>query len=328
VPKTPTTPRTQYFFAIDLRNVLDLLPRLLGSVIEVARFLGPDRCAISIVEGNSPDGTAEILHALQPHLRDAGIAYSYVPSDINPSDGDRIGKLAELRNLALEPLFGKHKNQEVSEDTTVIFLNDVAACPEDILELVLQRRGLNATMTCAMDWTYVGRDPTFYDVWVARGMNGDSFFNIPEDGSWDYAWNLFWNAPDAQARLAAHRPFQVFSCWNGAVVFSAGPLLDGLRFRAADGEKGECNQGEPQLFCKDLWFRGQGRIAVVPTVNLEYSDEAALKIKKLKGYTSNLVAAQTEQTNKIDWKLTPPETVKCMDGWAHQFWQAWNETLG
>ena len=54
-------------------------------------------------------------------------------------------------------------------------------------------------MTCAMDWVYVGPDPTFYDVWIARGMMGDSFFNVPDDGNWNSAWNLFWNDPKAKA---------------------------------------------------------------------------------------------------------------------------------
>ena len=36
-----TDPSIQYFFAIDLRQCLSLLPRLIGSVVEVIRFLGP-----------------------------------------------------------------------------------------------------------------------------------------------------------------------------------------------------------------------------------------------------------------------------------------------
>ncbi|KAL9944301.1 hypothetical protein ACHAQF_001440 [Verticillium nonalfalfae] len=179
-------------------------------------------------------------------------------------------------------------------------------------------------MTCALDWTYVGRDPTFYDVWVARGINGDSFFNIPPNGSWDYAWNLFWNHPQTKARLDSNVPFQAFACWNGATAFTAAPLLDGLRFRNV--HKGECAQGEPQMFCKDLWHRGFGKIAVVPAVNLEYSDEKAEKLKKLKGFTSDLVRHQTEEDAKIEW-AGPPEKVKCMEGWQNQFWRPWNETL-
>ena len=65
-------------------------------------------------------------------------------------------------------------------------------------------------MTCAMDWTYVRQDPTFYDVWIARDMKGESFFNIPPDGNWNSAWNLFWNNADTQQRYHAHLPFQVF----------------------------------------------------------------------------------------------------------------------
>lgn len=311
-----------YFFALDLRNCLSLLPRLLGSIVEAAKFLGPDRCALSIVEGNSPDGTADVLVALKTFLEDLGLPYFYQSSDINPSKGSRIPKLAQLRNLALDPLL--NSTAQVSDNTTVLFINDVAACAEDLLELALQRRKLGADMTCAMDWTYVGPDPTFYDVWISRGINGDSFFNVPPDGSWDHAWNLFWNDGATKSRLQAKLPFQVFSCWNGATTFTAAPLLRGVRFR--DRHKDECGQGEPQMFCKDLWFAGYGKIAVVPSVNLEYSDKKAKKIKELKGYTSDAVQHQAEEGAAIAWD-GPPEKVKCMQGWQNQFWRPWNESL-
>ncbi|KAH6695172.1 alpha-1,3-mannosyltransferase CMT1 [Plectosphaerella plurivora] len=321
------TPSIAYFFALDLRNCRALLPRLLSSIVQAARFLGPDNCALSIVEGNSPDGTGDILAALGAHLRAIGMAYHFQTSDINPSKGSRIPKLAALRNLALAPLIDANSTIKATPETTVLFINDVAACAEDLLELALQRRRLGADMTCAMDWTYVGPDPTFYDVWVARGINGDSFFEIPQDGSWDRAWHLFWNDPSSKARLAATRPFQVFSCWNGATAFSAGPLLGpkGIRFR--DIREGECGQGEPQIFCKDLWYKGHGKIAVVPSINLEYSNDAGKKVKALKGFTSDLVRLQDPAGDAIDW-VGPPENVKCMQGWQNQFWRPWNETLG
>ncbi|KAL2022205.1 hypothetical protein VTK56DRAFT_5815 [Thermocarpiscus australiensis] len=316
----------QYFFALDLRQCLPLLPRLLGSVVEAIRFLGPERCALSIVEGNSDDGTREVLAALRPELESLGTTYYFKSSEINSKEGDRIKKLARLRNMALQPLADKSEPTKYSATgTTVIFLNDVAICTEDILELLHQRDFLGADMVCAMDWTYVGRDPTFYDVWIARGMNGDSFFEIPPDGSWNSAWNLFWNDPSTKARFLAHKPFQVFSCWNGAAVFTAAPLIDGtVAFRSP--RQGECHQGEPQLFCKDLWFHGYGKIAVVPTVNLEYSDEAGKKIKDEKGYTSRWVSAPDYQDEKIEWQLEPPETVKCMAVYENQFFEAWNKT--
>ncbi|CAK7212869.1 hypothetical protein SBRCBS47491_001610 [Sporothrix bragantina] len=316
----------KYFFAIDLRDTVKLLPRLLGSVVESIRFLGPTNCALSIIEGNSNDGTYDVLNALRPTLDALTTTYYLRSSDIDPKQGDRIAKLAELRNMALQPLVDNALNQYTA-DTTVIFMNDVAACTEDILELVYQRVQLGADMTCGLDWVYVGRDPTFYDVWVARGMNGDSFFEIPRDGNWNSAWNLFWNNEPARDSMNAHRPFQVFSCWNGAAVFTAKPIVDKtIQFRGP--REGECKQGEPQLFCKDLWFHGYGKIAVVPSVNLEYSDDRAQQIKDLKGYTSRWTAAGDAATDdKIEWQSSPPDIVKCIPSYEDQSFRPWNETL-
>jgi len=319
----------QYFFALDLHQCAPLLPRLLGSVVETIRFLGPERCVLSIVEGRSDDGTYEILTSLRAELEPIGITYFLTTNEGDPTgDGrDRIKVLAELRNEALLPL---SKQPELySQSTTVIFLNDVAICMDDILELIHQRLSQAADMTCAMDWTYVGANPTFYDVWIARGMNGDTFFNIPEDGSWDYAWNIFWNNPAAEKRMQAGRAFQVFSCWNGATAFTAKPIIEQqVAFRSHNDL--ECFQGEPKLFCKDMWKAGYGKIAVVPSINLEYSDEAGRQIKEAKGYVSHWVQRESSSdlSLQIDWEASPPPIVKCMSSYGNQSWPPWDEGLG
>ncbi|KAI8933748.1 hypothetical protein NX059_009462 [Plenodomus lindquistii] len=315
----------RYFFALDLHQCVHLLPRLIGSIVETIKFLGPENCILSVVEGRSDDGTFEVLEELRSSLQVLGATYYFQTSDINPTapGTDRIEALASLRNLALGDLFTHPKHYD--PDTTVIFLNDIAICMEDILELLHQRRLQDADQTCAMDWTYVGDNPTFYDVWIARGMTGDTFFRIPEDGSWDFAWNLFWNDDKARARLSASKPFQVFACWNGVTAFTAKPLLDGsIRFRAR--REGECFQGEPKLFAKDLWANGYGKIAVVPSVNVEYSDEAAKKIKANKGYVSKHVTNEEDDV-KIEWETKPPEKVKCMPDYNHQSFVDWDEGL-
>ncbi|KAF3074269.1 Alpha-1,3-mannosyltransferase CMT1 [Trichoderma lentiforme] len=324
--KLPSDPAIKYFFALNLRQNLPLLPQLIGSIVEAIRFLGPTQCVLSIVEGNSPDGTADVLTALRPALESLRVTYYFESSAIDPSKDNRVARLAQLRNKALAPLLDLHG--KATSDTTVIFLNDVSACSEDILELVHQRNVLGADMTCAMDWTYVGEHPTFYDVWIARTIHGDSFFEIPPDGNWNSAWNLFWNADETQVRFYTQRPFQVFSCWNGATAFTAQPILEQtVEFRAANGAAGECRQGEPQLFCKDLWFKGYRKIAVIPSVNLEYSVKKAKKIKEAKGFTSDIVSKQEPEGDKIEWRLDPPSMVKCMPAWENQYWQSWNETL-
>ena len=89
--------------------------------------------------------------------------------------------------------------------------------------------------------------------------------------------------------------------------------------------QGECYQGEPRLFAKDMWKNGFGKIAVVPSVNVEYSDEAATRIKALKGYTSSHVKSGGEE--KIEWEAKPPEKVRCKPGDGEQAWVPWDEGL-
>lgn len=211
-------------------------------------------------------------------------------------------------------------------------------------------------MTCAMDWHHPGGKngkPLFYDVWISResltpmadslpkntkvtvaihlgALSGDLFFDIPTDGSWDNAEELFPFDPEARARFTHHRPFQVFACWNGAVTFTAKPILDGqIDFRRI--YEGECFQGEPNTFCKDMWFHGYGRIAVVPSVNLEYTDEKGAWIKEEKGFVYQWAAEEEDEVEgapplRLEWK-GPPDTVKCMPEFQRQDWMPWNESL-
>lgn len=190
--ETTSSDSIKFFFALDLTQCVDLLPRLIGSVVETIRFLGPENCVLSIVEGNSDDGTAEVLEAITAEIEGLGTEYYFQTSNIDPKaktssegeTGGRIVSLAQLRNMALQPMLDDKRRYK--SNATVIFLNDVAICMEDILELVYQRTFLGADMTCAMDWTYLGTHPTFYDVWISRTMSGESFFRIPEDKSWDF----------------------------------------------------------------------------------------------------------------------------------------------
>ncbi|KAI0024718.1 alpha-1,3-mannosyltransferase CMT1 [Xylariomycetidae sp. FL0641] len=364
----PDRVELKYFFALDLTQCVDLLPRLLGSIIQTIRFLGPSSCALSIVEGASQDGTRDVLEALQPELDHLGIRYILTLDENNSREGDRIGILAQLRNMALAPILDPESippdawymddpMPPATQDTTVVFLNDVALCPSDILELLHQRVFQSADMTCAMDWTSSEhRDPSFYDAWVARSIQGDTFFEIYESGDWSHSWDLFWNDRATRERYVKHLPFQVFACWNGGVTFSAGPLLgltgpgyvnDGVltgRDREEDGAEerrpeeirpiafrssvpDECFMGEPTLFCKDLWYYGYNRIAVIPTVNLEYSEEASKLVRQRKGDVSQLVAQENVEDTKINWQDQPPEKVKCMPNWQWQSWIAWNDSL-
>lgn len=319
--------QVRWFFALNLRNCIELLPRLIGSVIEVMRFLGPQHCALSIVEGLSTDGTADVLIAITDELQRMGVRYFFHSSTVDPSADDRITRLAELRNMALHPLL--FNPTSASEDMAVIFLNDVAACPDDILELIYQRRNLGADMVCGMDWNSPDSgDSLFYDVWISRDINGESFFRIGDMGEWDRAQYLFWDSPLSKARFEAKRPFQVFACWNGGAVISARPFIEqNIRFRVSNDRLGECFMGEPQLLCKDMWFQGYGKIAVVPSVNFEYSIKGGNKIKKEKGFVTEIVGNQDPAGDDFSPWLGPPDYVRCMAGFESQSMVLWNESL-
>jgi alpha-1,3-mannosyltransferase len=97
-----------------------------------------------------------------------------------------------------------------------------------------------------------------------------------------------------------------------------------IAFRAR--KDSECLQGEPSLFAKGLWHRGHGKIAVVPSVSVGYSDDATTRIKALKGYTSSHVARESNDI-LIGWDILPPEKVKCMFNYQQQFFVAWDEGL-
>ena len=318
----------KYFFALDLYQCAYVLARLLGSILEAMKFLGPQHCALSIVEGRSKDGTFETLLLLTEQLDQLGVRYFLQSNERNPqrvgggATGDRIEALVILRNQALQPLVDLQLGDDT--ETTVVFVNDVAICMEDMLELIYQRYRQNADMTCAMDWE-VGAATFFYDAWISRGINGDSFFPISPDGNWDNATNLFWNDPKTLKLFNAGRPFQVFSCWNGAVTFTAKPIIQQkIQFRNAPTS--ECLQGEPVSFCKDLWIEGYGRIAVIPSVNLAYSNEKGREIKASKGYVTDFLGTNEDKKDKIEWEEKPPEKVKCIPSWTNQYWVPWNNT--
>jgi len=303
----------KYFFALDLYNCAPILPTLLGSVIESMRFLGPEFCSLSIVEGRSTDGTDRVLQELQAEIEAMGSRYYLGHSDSDPKDGsqDRILALANLRNQALRPLIDNR--QLYAPDAFVIFLNDVVCCPDDILELLHQQVLQGADMSCGMDWNDKDNDVLFYDVWVARAINGDTFFEVPQNSEWTFAANLFWNEPTSKRKWEARETFQVFACWNGGVVFRAQPVMDrAIQFRrSADGE---CVMGEPTLFCKDLWRMGTGKIQVVPTVNFAYTVREGRQAKAVRG--------RVEQGNDVlvDWQLSPPAMVKCARDWFAPTW--------
>lgn len=176
----------------------------------------------------------------------------------------RIEYLAEVRNSAMGPLHELRDEGEFFD--TVLFMNDILPCVDDVLELIYQSRLQNAGLTCAADYMFHDQlnTPVFYDNWVARDMNGTALENAPFEG-------VFHDVQSGQ-RFQAHLPIQVQSCWNGIAVLDPAPMYKPphVRFRMAKLLDNECSASECSLIANDYWNAGYGRIIMVPRVKLAY----------------------------------------------------------
>jgi len=168
-----------YYIAINLYDSADVLPTLVRALYRLLTSLGPRRFHVSIYENGSQDSTPAQLVLLTEILGRLGTGYSIMSDPQRKAgwtQGSRIDGLANLRNLALQHLY----NSPRGTFDRVVFLNDVHLCEADLFELLLQHEVQEADMSCGMDFKYLkikefeaqGYPLLFYDVWVARDMQG------------------------------------------------------------------------------------------------------------------------------------------------------------
>jgi alpha-1,3-mannosyltransferase len=166
-------------------------------------------------------------------------------------------------------------------------------------------------MTCAFDWIFNGT--AFYDAWVSRSLVGDTFFEIPHDGAWTYAKDLFWSDPDARQRLEAYKPFQIYSCRGGmAALIAASFADDTVEFRASD--PGECYMGEPTLLAKNLYRQGLGKFWLCLRL---------MSHTLMRGYAGDHVdqsRLSLAQDEIVQWQSAPPPMVKCLPSFQQPSW--------
>ncbi|KAF9432941.1 capsular associated protein [Entomortierella beljakovae] len=116
---------------------------------------------------------------------------------------------------------------------SVVILDPVITCSEDILELVFQSQLQDADLTCGMDLSLMKGVPgdsnaseksampldhEEYDTTVTTDMLGQ---RLHSDGQ---HLSIFSTDPDTQERFEKRLPFQVESCWSSVVVLRASAL--------------------------------------------------------------------------------------------------------
>ncbi|KAL5514622.1 hypothetical protein ACEPAG_1938 [Sanghuangporus baumii] len=283
------TPQThKYFFAINLYNSFDIIPDLFASMFRVGAILGYQNIFVSIYENGSTDQTQALLRIFDALMHSVGMRVIIKSSNRKRGiHAHRIEYLAEVRNAAMAPLYELRDSENEYFDS-VIFMNDILPCVDDLLELIWQSRRQNAGVTCAADYMYHDeiRQPVFYDNWVARDINGTALENTPFEDVFHH--------PASSDRFQRHLPIQVQSCWNGIAVLDPAPLYAAphVRFRMARIRERECSASECSLLCNDYWAAGYGRIVMVPRVKLAYDNKvfeivhpARRNLSAIRGYT-------------------------------------------
>jgi alpha-1,3-mannosyltransferase len=272
-------------------------------MFKVSAILGYHNVFVSVYENGSSDQTKALLRIFDALCRSVGLRVVIRTSlRTRGAFHHRIEYLAEVRNAALAPL-QELRDAEGEVFDSIIFMNDVLPCIDDLLELVWQSRRQNAGITCGSDYIFhdevvrllplspqctvlthmpVGttcilrqvrlddRDsssPRLTDAlhsWVARDINGTALENAP--------FESVFHDIESGHRFQRHLPVQVQSCWNGIAILDPAPFYahPHVRFRMAKLSAGECSASECSLICNDYWNAGYGRIIMVPRVKLAY----------------------------------------------------------
>ncbi|KAF9511163.1 glycosyltransferase family 69 protein [Hydnum rufescens UP504] len=327
-----------------------ILPTFFQELPVLLQHLGPQKVYISIFENGSSDTTPILLNLMAELLDSIGTPHRIITlgtSDIpNKEEGYRIAFLARARNKALEPLYNGAAAREMRSRAfdEVMFMNDVAHCAVDMVEMIYQKRKQGAHQACAVDWGGWGGQ-VVYDRWVLRTMSGRPFYRWedmvyyvrapdPEDGKEKpFSQPLLYDDED-RARFLANLPLQVFSCWNGATVFNAAAFFPphNIRFRTARNDPDESGSprsatdkaSESYLMSVDLWKAKMGKILLVPRASVSYWPWDYYAYRK----DAPLSDTFNDADEMVEWKLEPPPLVAMQDfaRWEEvERWGAWDE---
>lgn len=153
-PSMHTPDDHKYFFAINLYNSFDVVPDLFSALFKVSAILGFQNVYVSIYENGSNDQTKALLRIFDALCKSVGLRVQIRTSMRTRGNfNHRIEYLAEVRNAAFVPL---HELRDAHGELfdTIVFMNDVLPCVDDLLELIWQSRLNNAGITCAADYMY------------------------------------------------------------------------------------------------------------------------------------------------------------------------------
>ena len=217
---------TTFYITAMIVDMEGIIVNFIEQMKKLIYYLGKENVILSIVEnGDSKDNTREYLKEFKNYLDRNKIFNKFILKKevedprmkIQPfkkCSPLRIEYFSILRNKCLDFIY-EIPNLNF-ENTKIIFFNDIYYKYEDIINLI-STNNEDYDAVCALDF-YLD----FYDRWVSIDLDGNSLLkHFP-----------FIVNKEAQDLILSHKPFRVFSCWNGVIVFTASPLKNKtLQFR-------------------------------------------------------------------------------------------------
>ena len=223
---------TTFYITAMIVNMEGIIINFIEEMKKLIYYLGKENVILSIVEnGDSKDKTRYYLREFKIYLDKNKIINKFILKKkiedprkkfhpFRKYGPLRIQFYSLLRNKCFDLLY-EIPNLNFN-NTKIIFFNDIYYKYEDIINLISTNKE-DYDAVCALDFKRF-----FYDRWVSIDLDGNSLLkNFP-----------FIINKEAQDLIINHKPFRVFSCWNGVIVFTASPLKNKtLQFRYKKDKK-------------------------------------------------------------------------------------------
>ena len=320
---------TTFYITSMIANMEGIIVNFIEEMKKLIYYLGKENVIISIVENeDSKDKTRDYLKELKTYLDKNNITNKFILKkeieDIRkkPYLSKKLGPLklvyySILRNKCLDFIY-EIPNLNF-ENTKVIFFNDIYYKYEDIINLI-STNNEDYDAVCALDF-----NDFFYDRWVSIDLDGNSLLlNFP-----------FIVNKEAQDLILNHKPFRVFSCWNGVTVFTASPLKNKiLQFRFKKGKTkrkykiNNCQdydyESECTYFHIDLFSLGYTKKFINPDVRVSYEYNYYFKrkyyypfLRDIKSYFSLYFKSFLFKRNKFmsDYKSKKIKFSSMVENW-------------
>ena len=261
-----TSKNTTFYITAMIANMEGIIVNFIEEMQKLINYLGKQNVIISIVEnGDSKDKTRDYLIEFKTYLDKNQIINKFILTNevedprkkLNSSEylekkGElRIVFYSILRNKCFDFMY-EIPNFDF-DNTKIIYFNDIYYKYEDIINLI-STNNEDYDAVCALDF-----DHSFYDRWVSIDLDGNSLLmDFP-----------FLVNKEAQDLILSHKPFRVFSCWNGVTVFTASPLKNKtLQFRyKKDNETRKYKINN----CLDLNYESECTYLHIDLFNLGYT---------------------------------------------------------